>query len=247
MLTGGFINRIFVTALIAGVVAGLFLSGLQHFTIIPMVLEAETYETNSGSHDAESASQGQHSHDNNGVADEASAWSPQDGAQRISYTFLTSTIIGIGFAFLLVGCYAFLKTINWKKGMLWGLGGFIAFHLAPAVGLPPELPGAAAAGLESRQLWWVLTAASTAGGLLVLAFAPVIYKFSGVLLILAPQIFGAPQPESHVGLAPETLETAFIVTSLITNAVFWVVLGAITAGLYNRFERPAPGLVSTST
>jgi hypothetical protein len=33
---------------------------------------------------------------------------------------------------------------------------------APAIGLPPELPGIEAAALQSRQLWWVATAVATA-------------------------------------------------------------------------------------
>ena len=38
-------NKIFITALFAGVLAGLVLAGLQHFTVVPMILEAETFET----------------------------------------------------------------------------------------------------------------------------------------------------------------------------------------------------------
>ena len=229
MLTGGFINRIFITALLGGVIAGLVLAGVQHFTIIPMVLEAETYEP--------AGAVVPQSHENGGSTAVEQAWAPQDGMERTISTFVNSTILGIGFAFLLVACFALQKKVNWRRGILWGLGGFAAIHLAPALGLPPELPGAAAAELELRQQWWFLTVGLTSGGLLMLAFVPGAIKWSGILLIALPHILGAPQPDSHVGLAPAELESAFIVTSLMTNAVFWVVLGAITAYLYQRFGR----------
>lgn len=231
MLTGGIINRIFITALLGGVIAGLVLGGIQYFTIIPMVLEAETYET--------AGAVASQSHEEGGGTAVEEAWAPQDGLERTVSTFANSAILGIGFAFLLVACFALQKNVNWRRGILWGLGGFAAIHLAPALGLPPELPGAAAAELGARQEWWLLTVALTAGGLLMLAFVPGALKWSGILLIAIPHIMGAPQPDSHVGLAPAELESAFIVTSLITNVVFWVVLGGITAYLYQRFGRAA--------
>ena len=38
-------NSIILTALLAGGLAGLVLGGVQQFTVVPMILEAETYET----------------------------------------------------------------------------------------------------------------------------------------------------------------------------------------------------------
>ena len=193
-----------------------------------MVLQAETYETSGAllqSHESEGSV----------VAEEA--WAPQDGMERTVFTFVNSAIVGIGFAFLLVACFALQKNVNWRKGILWGLGGFVAIHLAPAIGLPPELPGAAAADLDARQQWWLLTVVLTAVGLLMLAFVPGAFKWPGILLVVLPHVLGAPQPDSHVGLAPAELEHAFIVASLITNAIFWTVLGFVTAYLYRRFEK----------
>ncbi len=246
-MTGGFIYRIFSTAVIAGGFAGLVLACIQQFTVVPMILEAEIYETGviGDGHDHSHGQQqdddsgGGHSHDEE-------AWGPQDGFERSFFTFANTMIIGIGFALLLVACYA-IRTmfaesrvmnprINWRWGILWGLGGFAAFSLAPALGLPPELPGAAAAELSGRQEWWLLAVALTAIGLLLFAFVPGFIRWIGLILIVIPHLLGAPQPDSHVGLAPPELASAFIYTSLVTNAVFWIVLGAMTAFLYDRFE-----------
>ncbi len=245
-MTGSFIYRIFSAAVIAGGVAGLLLAAIQHFTVAPMIHEAETYETGvadsghdqANDHDRQSAgSGGGHAHD-------GEAWAPQDGFERSFFTFANTMIIGIGFALLLVACYA-IRTmvsesrmiqsrVNWRWGILWGLGGFAAFHLAPALGLPPELPGAAGGDLSARQVWWWLTVALTGGGLLALAFMPGFTRWLGLALIAIPHLLGAPQPDSHAGLAPPELARAFVVASLVTNAIFWAVLGAVTGLLYDR-------------
>lgn len=223
-------NKIFLVALFSGVLAGLLLAGLQHFTVIPMILEAETYET-SGAEEITGVDETSITHN------EKEAWSPEDGAQRTFFTATNSVIVGIGFGLLLAACYAIRRNIQWQHGILWGLAGFVAFHLAPSFGLPPELPGDAAAQLEQRQVWWVLTVLLTALGLWIIAFQPKPYlKLFGVALLALPHVFGAPQPEVHHGLAPDSLRSAFRITSLATNAVFWIVLGAISAYVYTRLE-----------
>ncbi|QMU61135.1 MAG: cobalt transporter [Gammaproteobacteria bacterium] len=216
-------NRIFLTALFAGLLAGLALAGLQHYTVIPMILEAETYEVT----------------DSDDAADhgEEEAWAPEDGTERTFYTATNSIIVGIGFGLLLSACYAIRRNIRWHHGILWGLAGFAAFHLAPSFGLPPELPGDAAAQLEQRQVWWVITVVLTAIGLWIIAFQPKSYlKLFGIALIALPHVFGAPQPEVHHGLAPEELRTSFKFASLGTNAIFWIVLGTLSAYFYVRIE-----------
>jgi len=215
-------NKIFLVALLAGSIAGLLLAGLQHYTIVPMILEAETYEA-VGGHETHTGEQ-----------PGAAVWAPEDGAERTFFTAINVVFVGIGFGLLLTACYTLRRSITWRSGILWGLAGFAAFHLAPALGLPPELPGDAAAGVGVRQVWWLLTVAATATGLWVIVFQPVYLKFFGAALVVLPHLFGAPQPEVHGGLAPEDLRSAFIFTSLITNAVFWVVLGLLSAYLFNK-------------
>jgi cobalt transporter subunit CbtA len=226
-------NQIFLSALFSGVIAGLVLAAVQHFTVVPMILEAETYEV---------TEEPETSHE------EQEAWTPKDGLERTFFTATSSIVIGIGFGLLLTVCYVLRKSVTWQKGILWGLAGWAVFNLAPSFGLPPELPGDAAAGLEQRQVWWILTVILTAMGLWILAFQPKPYlKIFGVALIALPHIFGAPQPEIHEGLAPQELRTAFQITTLATNAVFWIALGVLSALFFNRFaERTENSAVSAT-
>jgi Probable cobalt transporter subunit (CbtA) len=62
--------------------------------------------------------------------------------------------------------------VNWRQGLIWGLGGFVAFNLASALGLPPDLPGTEVASLEARQIWWLATVVLTSVGLAMLVFGP---------------------------------------------------------------------------
>lgn len=209
-----------MTALLAGSIAGLILGGIQQFTVVPKILEAETYETAG----------------DDGEAHGSETWAPQEGTERTLWTIVNSMLVGIGFGLLLTACYALRRKVTWQHGILWGLAGFAAFHLAPALGLPPELPGDAAAGLDQRQVWWLLTVAVTAAGLWIIAFQSNVYlKLFGVALLALPHIFGAPQPARHEGLAPAELREAFVFTSLVTNAVFWVALGVLCALFYKWF------------
>jgi cobalt transporter subunit CbtA len=236
-------SRIFFAALLGGVVAGLLLAVMQHFAVVPIILEAETYEV--AGHGADVAG---HSHDGHSHAEHAGqAWMPEDGAGRTAYTFLVSVITAVGFGLLLSAAYALKGGVRWTQGIVWGAAGFAAINLAPALGLPPELPGAAAAPLLDRQLWWGATAVLTAGGLGAIAFAPRWFKLAGVVLLVLPHVVGAPQPAQHDGLVPEDLERSFIYTSLITNAVFWVVLGALTGALFNHLEARTAGERLAST
>ena len=232
---GSILNRVLLTALVAGAAAGLLLGAIQQFAVVPMILKAETYEVGAPADGSQTELQARdHEH-----SDEHGAWSPAPGGERGAYTIFTTVLSGIGFGMLLSACYALRGYVSWRMGLLWGLGGFATFHLAPAIGLPPELPGAAAAELGARQTWWLLTVSLTAVGLALAVFEPrVPVRALGLLLIVAPHIIGAPAPEVHEGLAPVELERAFIGASLASNAVFWLVLGVLTAVLSERFGAP---------
>ena len=109
------------------------------------------------------------------------------------------------------------------------------FCRAPALGMPPELPGTAAAGLGQRRTWWVGAASATALGLALVVFARHwLLKVLGVVVLAVPHLIGAPQPEVHESLAPEALEAQFKLASWLTNAAFWLALGLLTAWLYRR-------------
>ena len=72
----------------------------------------------------------------------------------------------------------------------------------------------------------------------LIAFAPgAVWKALGGVLIALPHIIGAPQPEHHSALAPETLQRQFIVAALTVSGIFWIVLGGLCGYLFQRFER----------
>jgi cobalt transporter subunit CbtA len=221
-------SQIFVVALIGGLIAGVFLTGAQQLAVTPIILEAETYEM-AGQDGAAAA--------------EDEAGEPEGGAERLIYSAIANIVTAVGLGLLLSAAFVLRgRRVGWRGGLLWGLAGFAAFNLAPALGLPPEIPGAAAAPLIERQVWWVATVALTAGGLALIIFSPrVPLKAIGLVLIVGPHIVGAPQPDAHGGLAPGELEIAFVYASLITNAVFWLVLGVLAGVLFNRFQPAAAG------
>ncbi|PVZ39834.1 CbtA family protein [Pseudomonas sp. CC120222-01a] len=225
------IKRIARTAGFSGLLAALLLTLLQSFWVAPLILEAETYE--SAAPAAEHHSHGEQADAGHSHSEEA--WSPEDGWQRILSTTGGNLVVAVGFALILAALYSLREPGRTSTGALWGLAGFAVFCLAPTLGLPPELPGTAAADLGQRQSWWVGTAAATALGLALLVFARHgLLKALGAVLLVVPHVIGAPQPEVHESLAPQALEAQFKIASWLTNAAFWVALGLLSAWLYRR-------------
>lgn len=223
-------RRIFFAAVLAGAVAGLVYAGLQQWRVVPLILQAETFETGGHSHGGEAVHTHEdgttHTHDTAVEAD-AEPWAPADGIERGFYTVLATTLASLGFA-LVIGAVSVLAgiPITLANGVLWGLGGFLAFSLAPAFGLAPELPGMPAADLATRQIWWWGTAIAT--GVAVLGIAK--FRTPGaiaicVLIAAVPHLIGAPAaPGEHSGV-PAHLATSYAAAALGTAMVFWLVLG----------------------
>ena len=139
---------------------------------------------------------------------------------------------------LLLACAVglFGRTRLWQ-GLLWGLGGFLAFAALPALGLPPKLPGMEAGPLVERQLWWVATAAASVAGLGLLAFArPLWLRPLGLVLLALPHIVGAPLGSGESAVPPE-LAQRFVIASLATAALFWLALGLAVTQVYRRLDR----------
>ena len=224
------IKRIAQTAGFTGLLAALLLTLLQSFWVSPLILQAETFEKSEPvAHVHEhAAGTAAHSHD-------GEAWEPEDGWQRVVSTTGGNLVVAVGFALMLAGLYTLRAPTKTSQGLLWGLAGYATFVLAPTLGLPPELPGTAAADLASRQIWWIGTAASTAVGLALIAFSRHwLMKLLGVAILAVPHVIGAPQPQVHSMLAPEALETQFKIASQLTNVAFWLALGLISAWLFRR-------------
>ena len=242
--------RVFLTvALLAGVTAGIVNWAIHMFGTTPLILAAEVYETAGEAPEAaapaepaaiaevvtqEAADGHDHEHD-------AEAWAPADGWERSLYTLGADVVTGVGFALLLTAAIVFFgKGADWRRGLLWGLAGFACFTLAPAFGLPPELPGTEAAPLLERQLWWIGTVIATGAGLYAAARLRNIAGYAiAVVLIALPHVIGAPHPETPGGLAPEELEHQFIVVAVATSLVFWLVLGVLTGAIFKRYAGEA--------
>jgi len=128
--------------------------------------------------------------------------------------------------------------IDVRRGLLWGIAGFAVFSFAPAAGLPPELPGMAAADLVTRQEWWLATAAMTAAGLATIVFGrrPALW-LAGLVILLIPHLVGAPISPDAKSTLPAALAAEFVTASLATTLLFWLTLGSLSGWLHQRFDR----------
>ena len=242
------IRNLFAAALLAALGAGLITAGLQHFRVTPLILHAETFEGEGGhSHGAEAVVPAHehpegtpaHSHDD-AVATNVAApeeWAPQDGFERTAYTVLATVLAAAGFA-LVIGAVSMFANIpiTFANGLLWGMAGFVTFTLAPAYGLPPELPGMPAADLVARQVWWTGTALATGAACLLLAKTRAGWAFAvATALIVAPHIIGAPVAPDEASAVPAHLATEFAAVTLGTALVFWLLLGTLFGKLNDTF------------
>ncbi|MGF1591739.1 MAG: CbtA family protein [Kiloniellaceae bacterium] len=240
------LHRILFAALVAGVVGGLAAAALQHFTTTPLILEAELYEggETGAAHSAlDGATFGGArlilAHSGGGHAEgEHEAWGPADGIERTLYTSVTTVGTAFGFALILLSAMVLTNSrITARSGLFWGLAGFAAAGLAPALGLAPELPGAAAAELELRQVWWIATAVATAGGLwLALRVSTPLAIAGGIVLMLLPHVVGAPHPDGFISEVPAELAGHFAAASLVVMAVVWTLSGALAGYVWQRGE-----------
>jgi cobalt transporter subunit CbtA len=228
------LKRVFLVALLAGLVAGLATAILQHFTTTPLILAAEVYETTAEQHHAAEAVAHQHEHAQVAAhAEPAKGWAPTDGWERTLSTLVATIVSAIGFALIL--CAAMLiagEEITPLRALAWAAGGFAATGLATGLGLSPQLPGSEGAVLAARQLWWAGTAFATALGLyLLLRTQSRLAWAGGILLLVAPHTIGAPQARSYTSTVPAELAAQFAASSLAIHAAFWLILG-LTVGAF---------------
>jgi len=239
-------RRVFLAGILAGLVAGAFITFVQAVKIWPLIAAAEVFEKAGESAPAATSSdRPAHGHAMPAAHDHgtpAAEWEP-DGAQRILFTLAANILIAIGFGLLLSAGFALRDAYGGvpadaKSGVFWGIAGFVAFQFAPAFGLAPEPPGAVAAELLARQSWWAATALATASGIALIVFVErPLGKLVGGALIAAPHIAGAPHPAATGGTAPPELAAQFVAASLVTAALFWLVLGGFGGWLYGRLSR----------
>jgi len=234
-------SRIIFNAVLIGLVTGSLMTAMQIFSLNPIIFAAESYEI---------VEHGSRMHNQHGNDDHGKAWAPEDGVERTAYTLLANISAGIGFAAVLLALMSqFLplkcRRFGWVQGSLWGLAGFTAIHLAPGIGLPPEIPGIETAPIHNRQIWWVFTVISVSIGLGILAFTVIRVKVIGLVFLAMPYIIGVPgtggaaftHPDPAAASALVRLQEQFIVTSGVTNLVYWLITGIICCYVFNRWLR----------
>jgi len=234
------IRETVLAAIVAGLVAALVFTLVQSIWVTPLILQGETYEDAAegslGHHETESLGDAHHdaSVEHHHDADE---WKPQEGWQRTLFTFAANLLMGVGYSFVLVALY-----LLWREpkstlaGAMYGLAGFVVFFAAPGLGLPPELPGTAAAELIARQQWWVMTAVATAAGLILFFSQPRWWmRILALAIIVAPHLVPAPHPAVESSLAPAELQSQFRLATTVCNAIFWLSLGLASGGAFRKW------------
>ncbi len=234
-------QRLVTGALIAGCAAGLIAALLHFWFVQDLILTGEQYETGALTHFAAgdghtvgAAGEAAHDHDNHDHGDVS-------GLSRDLLTVGFTALIYVAYGLILVAGFGAASVLGAKigpvQGLLWGLGGFAVFQLAPAMGLAPELPGSTAADLGARQVWWFATAVLTAAGLLGLGYGRKVWMFvaAGAALAL-PHVIGAPVLDGYFGVAPPELAAAFAARVLGVGLVAWAVLGWVAGTVWARGE-----------
>jgi cobalt transporter subunit CbtA len=239
-------RNIVFSAVVVGIIAGSLYGIFQQIQINPIIYAAEAFEVTASGDVVDSSSHGHadgHSHE---------AWAPEQGFERVLSTLGANILIAIAFSILLISFMSLhnLKSskpgITWKTGIVWGIGLMLSVFAAPSLlGIHPEIPGTIAQSLEHRQIWWVSSATATAAGLLVLYYGKNPVKLGGLVLIVLPQLIGAPVTEK-LGFANtdpaavtalSKLSSQFIVMTSIGMLIFCLLLGALSGLASARFVR----------
>ena len=230
------LQRLLWSGVISGMIAGVFVTVVHLAMVTPLIIEAEVFENQKT---AQVSQDSEVSKDSTALQDEDEAWSPEDGAERNLFTLLTNILMGVGFGLLLATAMTLSgQSFDPMRGAIWGGAGFLCFSFLPGLGLPPELPAAAAGDLFARQTWWLLTAFGSALGLALIAFNDKwLWRGIAALALLGPHVIGAPHaPAGEIGVAPPELAAHFVMATLFAGAVLWITLGVSAAYIFNRIS-----------
>ena len=133
------LHRLLAVAILAGALAGLLTTVLQEMWASPLILHAETFESAARPGEAQSQVL-PHGHGHAGHQ-HGEAWAPADGLERATWTAAANIGLGIGAALVICAVLLYRQGASYRSGLLLGLVGYLAFSVAPSLGLPPELPG----------------------------------------------------------------------------------------------------------
>lgn len=219
-------SRLLISAIFAGAAAGLIAGLLQLVFVQPVLLHAELYEGGTLIHFGAQAVS-------------AHPELPGFDLVRDTLSLIFTMLIYTGYALLLVAVMSIAEErgapIDGRWGILWGVAGFVVFHLAPGFSLAPEVPGVAAADVFQRQIWWFATVAATAVALWLIAFGTSWAMWAiAVVLLLAPHVFGAPEPDTFAGPVPTEIGALFAARAFGVGLAAWVLLGSFAGYFWQR-------------
>ena len=241
------ISRVLTAACVAGFLAAAVATVLQVFATTPLILKAEAFEKQAAVEAIGGAVLFRaHMHqapapDGQGAGADHDEWKPAEGLSRAAFTGVATLVSGIGYALLLSALLlAAGSDLRVGQTLPWAVGGFIAVNLAPAMGLPPELPGMGGEALAGRQLWWLGTVVGTGVGLYLTGIVRAPWAIAaGLVVIVAPHLIGAPHGAATVSGVPAALAAQFAARSLAVAFVFWVVLGLSLSWTWERLATKA--------
>ena len=223
------LSKLLVSALFAGASAGLIAGILQFLFVQPVLLHAELYENGTLTHFGTSIASSR---------PELPDFAPLRDLLSIVFTMFIYT----GYAMILVALMLFAEErgadVSVRAGISWWIAGFVAAHLAPAFSLAPEVPGAAAADIGARQIWWFATVAAAGISMWFIAFGRnwIMWGIS-VILLAAPHIIGAPQPDTFAGPVPPEIAALFAARALGVGFASWTILGCLAAYFLDKEQR----------
>lgn len=219
-------SRFIISALFAGAAAGLIAGILQLIFVQPVLLHAELYESGELVHF--------------GAADvSAHPELPGFDAMRDGLSLIFTMLTYTGYALIMVALMGLAEDrgaqIDARSGILWGVAGFVAFHFAPGFTLAPEVPGVAAADVSARQIWWFATVVTAGVALWLIAFGRNWAAWGvAAILLMAPHLIGAPEPDVFTGPVPTEIGALFAARAFGVGLAAWVLLGSFAGYFWQR-------------
>jgi len=187
---------------------------------------------------------------NSGAANE---WEPENGAQRIGWTWVANALHAFSMAllvFAVMGVWRYQRGATLAALPLAGLvatAGWLSFYLWPTLGLPAEVPGMDAAPLHSRQMWWALAVGSAVVACALMGFAKQSWRWPAAAVLLAlPFALGAPhlQGDALAGFSPVAkaavgqIAQNFAWATTWVALSFWLSMGLACGPAFQRWLQP---------
>ncbi len=225
-------RNLLLVGLLAGVFTGTLLTILQSFSVLPIIQQAEQYE---GTANQPARPDATHEHD-----EAAMDWQPTEGFERLAFTWLANLSIAAGFGLMMTGIMTLRRPNTFTEALLFGIGGYYVIFVAPALLLPPELPGAESHDLPARQATWLFTVAFSLAGLCMVAWSTTRWKrLLGFVVSCSPFLLFSRHEVNYADPVPPALIERFAWMTGFTNLLFWIALGLLVHWLQQRWmQRP---------